>query len=568
MKRRFVAALWASLFSLMACTDAYLFDERRSAQVSADRMVSFVGRFCTLGASEVVRPIKILIAMDASQSMRVSDPDGARARATAQLISTLPGDAEVYISVMLFAGSTTAFLTGTQSSIGGTGGSYIRVRDMTEADKLGLMNQILNFTTPDPNRDATDFVKALSEIYAEVNADIANGSRQGDVALGRYSVIFLSDGHPTFNQDDELLQGDAVVRIRQLKDIAEDVRFNTVHVFNPAQPVSSVCDFSGTAGCPMLIINQDADRLAKMAELGGGDFRDFRNNEPINFLNFRYGQVRRSYEIKDWVATNYSAPPNSPLEAADTDGDGLTDAEEDTLTTNPNLKDTDGDGFSDGVEVYFGRLGGSFNPIGFQQPDGTGLDPGCPVELRGVDADCDGIFDCDEQLVGTSSSSVDTDGDGLPDGAEWQMKTQAATDDRDKDTDVDGLSNRDEVRMHTDPALVDTSSLSVNGYRYSMTEDGPPDALGRQCYNIKVENIALANTRAYPAPGGGFIRGAGYNDLMLSFSMVPADSPSAMTSVRSVRVQTPRYPVSGIKSPVDGVIPVRPEDFVDKCGGN
>ena len=45
-----------------------------------------------------------------------------------------------------------------------------------------------------------------------------------------------------------------------------------------------------------------------MAELGGGDFRDFRNNEPINFLNFSFGQVRRTFILKELVASNFSAP--------------------------------------------------------------------------------------------------------------------------------------------------------------------------------------------------------------------------------------------------------------------
>jgi len=39
---------------------------------------------------------------------------------------------------------------------------------------------------------------------------------------------------------------------------------------------------------------------------------------------------------------------------ADDDGDGLTDAEEETLGTLPGVADTDGDGVDDGVEVVLG----------------------------------------------------------------------------------------------------------------------------------------------------------------------------------------------------------------------
>ena len=43
--------------------------------------------------------------------------------------------------------------------------------------------------------------------------------------------------------------------------------------------------------------------------------------------------------------------PTDPEPSTDTDGDGLTDSEEATLGTDPNLADSDGDGFSDGQEV-------------------------------------------------------------------------------------------------------------------------------------------------------------------------------------------------------------------------
>jgi hypothetical protein len=63
------------------------------------------------------------------------------------------------------------------------------------------------------------------------------------------------------------------------------------------------------------------------------------------------------------------------------------------------------------------------------------------------------------------------------------------------------------------------------------------------------------------------VRGAGYNDLYLSIAMVPADDPTARTLVRHFRYTGARYPLGGIKSPVDGVIRVSSEDFVDGCPG-
>lgn len=567
---RLLAGGLAALVVVVACTDSYLYDPRRDAQVPVDRAVALEGRFCTVGSNEVVRPIKLVVAMDASQSMRVSDPDGTRATALVRLIENLPRDPEVSIAVVLFAGSTTAFLTQTPGDPPQDG--FVQVSSMDDAARRRLTEQLLTFRNPDnsPNRDSTDFVKPLSDIYSLINTDIArsrqNPGGQQALAQARYSVIFLSDGKPTNDQDDELLEGDAVVRIRQLRDLVEDVRLNTVHVFNPTQPVSS-CNIGGDGGCPLLIINQNADRLEQMAALGGGNFRDFRNNEPINFLDFSFGQVRRSFIVKEVIATNYSAPPGSPPDEADTDGDGLTDSREAELGTDPNLVDTDGDGFSDGVEVYFRDRGVDFNPTQVALPDGGGLDRGCPPALRAEDTDCDRLLDCDEQFIGTNANLADSDRDGVPDGMEWRGGTQGASDDLDEDPDSDGLTNRAELRLHTHPLEVDTANLSVDGYRYVFEADGPPDADGRQCYRFRVDNILLAPTLADADDAGVVRRGAGFNDIALSVALVPADDPTARTLVRTYRVDTVRYPVGGIKSPADGVIRVEPEQFVDGCPG-
>lgn len=545
-----------------ACTDSYLYDQRREVDLSVDRAVALEGEVCTPGTNEIVRPIKILLVLDASQSMMVTDPDGTRATAVIELFNQLPNDPEVHVAVMLFAGSTSAFLTKTGQP------QFDRLIDLTQADRTKLIGQLLNFTNPDPNRDSTDFVKPLSDIFAMLNRDMANArlaaTDGGSEARAEYSVIFLSDGHPTNDQDDELIKGDAVTQIRQLKDMAEDVRVNTVHVFNPAQPLGTNCDLSGDGGCPLLIVNQDAERLKEMARLGGGEFRDFRNNEPINFLSFRFGMTRRTYLLKELVVTNLSAPPGSPDGVGDTDGDGLSDDREFELGTDPWERDTDGDGFSDGVEVHFASLGGAFTPNQQALPDGGGLDPGCPPHLRGVDSDCDGLLDCDEQIIGTNSALTDSDQDGVPDSIEWQLGTQPSSPDLDQDPDTDDVDSRREVRLHTDPKISDVSSLTTHGYHYEVRSTGPIDSEGRQCFAYRIDNVLLAPTLADTRDGGTGL-GAGYNELYLSVAFVPSDDPNARTIVRGFRHRDARYPVGGIKSPVDGVVRVPMEHLVDRC---
>lgn len=80
----------------------------------------------------------------------------------------------------------------------------------------------------------------------------------------------------------------------------------------------------------------------------------------------------------------------------DSDGDGLTDDEEEDLGTNPNDDDTDDDGLLDGTEV--------------DMDDGMG----CPNPLD-PDSDDDGLSDGAEVLLGTSPCNPDTDGDCVPD---------------------------------------------------------------------------------------------------------------------------------------------------------
>lgn len=593
---RLRAGAAAAALAVLSCTDTYLEDPRNQAEVPADRTVAIEGSFCTDSPAEVVRPIKILVMMDASQSMLTTDPNGVRAQALIDLMNFLPQDPEVEISVMVFAGSATSFLIADQNMMFPP--AFHQLIGISQAERTNIQQRLLNFVAqPDPlnspNRDATDFVKALADAYAMITRDIGLSRNMvaGNETRARYSIIFLSDGHPTNNQDDELLCGDAVVRIRQLKDLADDVQLNTVFVFNPTQPITStVCNLDGGASlttgqsvcripilppgaCPLLIVNQDAERLERMSQLGGGEFRDFRNNEPINFLNFRYGQVRHTFTVEQVVASNFSSPPGNDIRYADTDSDGLLDHLEAMEMTSPWDRDTDGDGFSDGVEVYFRGRGGMFTPNQMIQPDGGGLDFGCPDAIRATDTDCDGLLDCDEQLIGTNSLRVDSDDDGIPDMVEWQHKTSPSSRDLAQDPDNDQVVNGSELKLHTDPLVLDTGKLSNIGYRYKVERTGNVSDAGRQCYSLRIDNVSLANTlpdtRDAGNPDGGpdiFRRGAGYNDIYVSYASLPGDNPTGRTIVKHLRFKGARFPVGGIKSPPEGVIHVEPEDFVDRCG--
>ena len=79
-----------------------------------------------------------------------------------------------------------------------------------------------------------------------------------------------------------------------------------------------------------------------------------------------------------------------------------------------------------------------------------------------------------------------------------------------------------------------------------------------------MDNVLLAPTLP-DLRDGGTGRGAGFNELYLAYTVLPADAPSGRTLVRQLRHLGVRYPVGGIKSPPDGLVRVLPEHLVDRC---
>ena len=121
----------------------------------------------------------------------------------------------------------------------------------------------------------------------------------------------------------------------------------------------------------------------------------------------------------------------------DTDNDGLSDADESIIGSDPNNPDTDGDAIDDGAEVN---------------------DYGTSPLLE--DSDVDGIGDYAElDVYGTDPVAFDSDGDGVGDGAEVNA---TLTDPLDDDTDDDGLNDGDEGSLGTDPLGPDTDLDGVN----------------------------------------------------------------------------------------------------------
>ncbi len=116
----------------------------------------------------------------------------------------------------------------------------------------------------------------------------------------------------------------------------------------------------------------------------------------MTFLYLLFFMTAEQFNIKQNFFCGWGDPSTSPDPKLDSDGDGLTDEEEDQLGTDPNNPDTDGDGINDGDEV-----------------NDTGTDP------NDDDSDDDGLTDGDEvNNTGTDPNNPDTDGGGDNDGDE------------------------------------------------------------------------------------------------------------------------------------------------------
>jgi hypothetical protein len=192
--------------------------------------------------------------------------------------------------------------------------------------------------------------------------------------------------------------------------------------------------------------------------------------------------------------------------AADSDGDGLTNGQEDTLGTSRSNPDTDGDGANDGAEVG-GNVNAPLDTDGDGIPnvlessvtdsDGDGVanqndaansNPCVPnansTPCLAVDSDGDGLTNGQEDTLGTNRNSVDTDGDGANDGAEVGGNVNAPL-----DTDGDGIPN-----------VLESSVTDSDG-------DGVPNQSDPANNNPCIPNGNTAGCLAIDSDGDGLTNG-------------------------------------------------------------
>ena len=136
----------------------------------------------------------------------------------------------------------------------------------------------------------------------------------------------------------------------------------------------------------------------------------------------------------------------------DSDGDGLTDAEERALGTDPSQPDTDGDHMNDGWE-----------------------------QAHGFDPNVDNAYDGDQ----TSNYGYDRDRDGLTNGEESEWGTNPNSD----DTDNDGVTDKDEIDSGSDPTDPNDGGIPASRVPVSFTF-GDPSGSHSEKYRLVIEPVS------------------------------------------------------------------------------
>ena len=437
----------------------------------------------------------------------------------------------------------------------------------------------------------TDYQGALSAAFSLLQQDMLQ-SPPAEIARTKYVLLFLSDGDPfpTCCSDESVASGvcmrddrhiffcenpNAIRQrddqlpflnggedynqpyqifgaVQDIVDLAADfqvgeLRLHTAFLFDPTlvgQLDADGCFVIG--GVNFVCPDRARPLLQGMAELGDGVFRDFSRAEEIDFLGFDLTNIKRENAMKNLIVTNPNLRPGSNGSLSlDSDGDGLSDELEFENGMSRTSRDTDGDGYSDTLEWQRRRNG----------LDPTEVNTGCEDAADRRDIDADGLAQCEEILLRTSTELFDTDADGVPDGLELIAATDPARSDALNDSDLDGVRNGDEIRFHTSVSFGEGSSRPSLAYRY-RTDEGSAAADGGRCYNFQVKNVQLDTPLSLPGVLGSF----GRNQLFVYMAEAPFDDPNDFGQYKVACINAV-YVAPDFKDPPDGKVRLTPDDF-------
>lgn len=449
-----------AFFAGLACTETNLYSPDQPRK-EASRL-ALTGRVCTEDPIEARFPVKVVMLVDQAPGPVFSDFDPAaeRVRHMQEFIQIALTNDQVEMAIIGYAGAP--------RKIAPVEGSFTR----NPGELFGAINSTSLQRPCIGEERCRSYREAIRTARSLIEGDIA-GSPDGLRVLTQYVILHVNAGphEPTaFARD--CCQPDDVQCIGEggMRSLECDGALSVGEVAGLREQVQR----QGSAGLRYHVVHlaadEDADvnelvqdNLEQMAFAGGGTYQRFNAIGGLTANAFRVLNLRTVLTAKLLGAANLNALPGPDGPVVDSDGDGLSDAEEIALGTSPGATDTDGDGINDFVEVLLG-----LDPLVPEDP----IPASCENIPPGLDRDLDGLTDCDEALLGTSPTLVDTDGDGLPDFLEAVSGTDYLNRDAESDTDGDGVTNADEILQRSDPRSTDAAQHLSFGYRYEIDDEG------------------------------------------------------------------------------------------------
>jgi hypothetical protein len=513
---------------LLSCSDAGIYALDGRGPSGRDR-ADFAGEVCIPLATGDAFPVKVVFALAGGQGVP-SELVGYSTDALGTLSSRFSGP---FIKFALVAFHTVA--TGLQGSF---------------ADAATFQSALPRYasyqeTGPMSIRSALRLSKSI------LSGDMQTSCR-GSVGRTRYLVVLvitsadLSCENPAFN-------------------VGIDARCSAV---TPASACSE-CELTAVTGELKSLVQQfgagevvvqpiyvrstpdtvTRDQVAAIANAGGTEAIETDPEGLRDVLSsLNYASLQSSLVLKRFVAFNRNVQVRDGQIMADSDGDGISDPDEESLGLDPRQQDTDGDGLMDGIELRMGLR---------PQPGNLNIISGCNVSL---DEDGDRLNTCEERVLGTDACMGDSDTDGLPDMVEAFARTNPLVPEDLLDTDRDGIPNIEEALVRGDPLSADLAFQAERGYGYSF-EPSEPTPDGRACYKVRAENITVVPTLERPHPlFPGVTIPRGTNDIYL-YLQVGRDNDPRGAGVGSLYIESIRYSEDQGKDPA-GTIRFVPGSFI------
>lgn len=343
----------------------------------------------------------------------------------------------------------------------------------------------------------TNYESVLHRIEELIVQDVRNEQalNTDQIVSSHYVIFFITDGAPVIDKD---LEGNLTIQsksailnmvnnISSLSEYTINSTYNDVDAWVESVQVHTGYYYSPipTAGLSLDpsvdVTGYDAvafEYLNDIAVTGRGQVHTFSGDSPIDFNSFRLPGRRVEYVLNDVILVNMSTLWEQGQLVKDSDGDGLSDAKELVLGSNPLLVDSDHDGLSDAVEYY--RFG---SPIG---NNGTT----CGGSEKVSDLDKDGLNACEERVLGSRADSADSNFDGIPDDLALRygffISIADGTDSL-TDKDHDGRANYHELKY-------DTPQMFNNDRIHGLTEmtydrKNAVKQADTTCYSYEVDKI-------------------------------------------------------------------------------